>query len=178
MSRLGSTINGIIVPVVYDSGGLGAALLVGFIICLFSLGTAICLILMDRHADKVDGDAGKMISDEDKFRPSDLKTFKLEFWLVVLNCVLTYSAIFPPMQVMSQMLEEKYRIPHDIAPKIFGIPYFIAAGLSPILGYVIDRVGLRVHLSKLYFRYKFFYSHWSCYLIVFRTHYNNGTTSM
>ena len=46
------------------------------------------------------------------------------------------------------MLEDKYNIPHDIAPKIYGIPYFIAAGASPALGFLIDKVGLRVHLSK------------------------------
>ena len=69
VSRLGSTINGFLVPISYEAGGLGFALLVGFIICIFSLVSAICLILMDRHADKVDGVHGKMISDEDKFRP-------------------------------------------------------------------------------------------------------------
>lgn len=176
MSRLGSTINGIIVPFAYESGGLGGALLVGFIICLFSLGSAICLIFLDRYADKVDGDAGKMIADEDKFRPRDLKTFKLEYWIVVLNCVLTYSAIFPPMQVMTQMLEEKYKVPHNIAPKIYGIPYFIAAGLSPVLGYIIDKIGLRVHFSKFHLRSKNFYSNWICSIFVFSTYDNNGIT--
>ena len=149
VSRLGSTINGIVVPIVYESGGLGTALLVGFIICLVSFGSAVGLCILDKHADRVDGTLGKMISDEDKFHFSDLKTFSLEFWLVSVNCFMTYNAIFPPMQVLAQMLEEKYKIPHSIAPKIYGIPYFISAGTSPILGFIIDKVGLRVHLSKI-----------------------------
>ena len=47
------------------------------------------------------------------------------------------------------MLEEKYRIPHSVAPMIFGIPYWISAGIGPILGFIVDKVGHRVHLSKI-----------------------------
>ena len=97
VSRLGSTINGLIVPVVYESSGLGPALLVGMIICVVSFGTAIGLVILDKHSDKVDGANEKMITDEDKFKASDLKTFSWEFWLVAINCFLTYNAIFPPM---------------------------------------------------------------------------------
>ena len=149
VSRLGSTINGIVVPIVYDAGGLGTALLVGFLICLVSLVSAICLCLLDKYAEKVDGTYGKIILEEDKFHISDLKTFSLEFWLVSVNCFMTYNTIISPMQVLAQMLEDKYKIPHSIAPKIYGIPYFISAAASPIIGIIIDKVGLRVHLSKI-----------------------------
>lgn len=57
ISRLGSVVNGIIVPQIYNESHkdrLGFALLVGFFVCIFSLVCAILLTLMDARADAVD----------------------------------------------------------------------------------------------------------------------------
>jgi MFS family permease len=54
ISRLGSVINGIVVPQIYNSdhlNRLGIALLVGFFVCVFSLVCAIFLVLLDKKAD-------------------------------------------------------------------------------------------------------------------------------
>jgi len=52
VSRLGSVANGAIVPSVYDSQGLGTALMIVFIICIFSLVNAVGLVWLDRKAEK------------------------------------------------------------------------------------------------------------------------------
>jgi hypothetical protein len=110
ISRLGSVFNGNIVPVVYSSSGLGIALLVGFIVCIASFAAAIGLALLDKYADKVDGTNKKLITEEDKFKLKDLTTFTLEFWLICASCVFTYMAILPPMQVLTDLLETKYKV--------------------------------------------------------------------
>lgn len=51
IGRLGSVVNGIIVPQVYDQAGLGTALGVGFIVCLFSLLSAVGMSYLDKRAD-------------------------------------------------------------------------------------------------------------------------------
>ena len=51
VARLGSVVNAAVVPAVYDSSGLGYALLVGFLICVFSLANAFGLVLLDRKAE-------------------------------------------------------------------------------------------------------------------------------
>lgn len=54
VSRLGSVVNGLVVPTIYNDNHmnrLGIALLVGFFVCVFSLVCAICLVLIDRKAD-------------------------------------------------------------------------------------------------------------------------------
>jgi hypothetical protein len=63
---------------------------------------------MDKYSDKVDGIHMKMISEEDKFHFRDLLKFKAMFWLISASCILTYSAVFPFMQVITNMLEDKY----------------------------------------------------------------------
>lgn len=73
-------------------------------------------------------------------------TFRTKFWLICAGCVLTYSAVFPFMSLVTKMMELKYCIPDNIATKLYVIPYVISAALSPPLGYMVDRVGKRILL--------------------------------
>ena len=98
ISRLGSVVNGWVIPTIYNNNHmdkLGIALMVGFFVCVFSLVCAVLLTLLDRKADIVDKTEAHQISEEDKFRWSDLKTFNLSFWLLCFSCVIVYTAIFP-----------------------------------------------------------------------------------
>ena len=99
ISRLGSVVNGIVIPKIYNlehTDLLGLALLVGFCVCLFSFACAIALTLMDKKADVYDGvKNNKFLSDEEKFKFSDIRTFNLSFWLICASCVITYCTIFP-----------------------------------------------------------------------------------
>ena len=45
-----------------------------------------------------------MISEEEKFKWSDIKTFSRSFWYLCFSCVLIYIGIFPFIQVASDML--------------------------------------------------------------------------
>lgn len=52
ISRLGSVANAALLPTIYDSYGLGPALLLGFGVCCFSLLMAIGLVCLDKQAEK------------------------------------------------------------------------------------------------------------------------------
>ena len=57
ISRMGSVVNGIVIPQIYNSthlDRLGLALLVGFFVCVFSEVCAVFLIMLDKRADTVD----------------------------------------------------------------------------------------------------------------------------
>lgn len=73
---------------------LGIALMVGLFVCCFSLICGFVLVYFDKKAEKLDGDNTK-ISEEEKFKFSDIKTFNLSFWLICFSCVLIYMGIFP-----------------------------------------------------------------------------------
>jgi sugar phosphate permease len=123
---------------------LGLALLVGFFVCVFSFVCAIFLTLLDRHADKVDKVGNtKIVSEEEKFRWSDIKTFNKSFWIICVSCVLIYMAIFPFIQVASSMLQKRFGFSEADAGDYFGIPYIISAIASPFLGILIDKIGRR-----------------------------------
>jgi nitrate/nitrite transporter NarK len=52
ISRLGSVINAAVVPAVYDSNGLGAALLVGFSLACVSLALSFGMAFLDQKAEE------------------------------------------------------------------------------------------------------------------------------
>ena len=51
IGRLGSVINGFVVPEVYNQSGLGMALGVGFIVCLFALANGLGMAYLDKRAE-------------------------------------------------------------------------------------------------------------------------------
>ena len=51
IGRLGSVANAAIVPSVYETSGLGNALMIGFMICIFSLINAVGLVALDKKAE-------------------------------------------------------------------------------------------------------------------------------
>ena len=116
--------------------------LVGFIVCIFSLANAFGLVYLDRRAEKEDPEnEAAVVSEEDKFKWSDLYQFDLSFWLLTGSCALTYMSIFPYIQVASDLLQTKYHFDKITAGYLFGIPYIISAVSSPLLGILIDQVG-------------------------------------
>jgi nitrate/nitrite transporter NarK len=84
-----------------------------------------------------------MVSDEEQFRWSDLKTFNMSFWIICINCVMMYGGIFPFIQVASDLLQKVYMFSSTTSGSMFGIPYYISACTSPFLGFMVDKIGKR-----------------------------------
>lgn len=106
VSRLGSVIMGFTVPPMYTDKGLGFALYVGFGICIVSLCMALLLTFIDLYREKKNPNAEKAaLGDDEKFKWSDLKQFKLPYWLIVCSCCVTYMSVFPYIQKCGYILE-------------------------------------------------------------------------
>jgi MFS family permease len=76
VARLGSVANAALVPTIYDNKGLGPALMVGFLVCLFSLSNAFGLVYIDKKADEKNPKGEKAtLAEDDLFKWSDLYNF-------------------------------------------------------------------------------------------------------
>ena len=147
VARIGSSINGPVETALGNNQGLGFALLVGFFICCFSLVMAFLLVGIDYWAAKKDN-VQVAISDDEKFKFSDLKKFNgLPYWLVTGSCVIIYMVIFPYVQYSADMLESRFGFGSS-AGTWYALPYIISGIMSPILGFTIDKVGKRALFSK------------------------------
>jgi hypothetical protein len=102
---MGSVLNAAIVPAVYDSSGLGIALLVGFIVCLFSLANAFGMTMLDRKAEsKEEKEEAKNADPENGFKFSDIYNFSTSYWLLTGCCVINYITFFPYTMIVSDSL--------------------------------------------------------------------------
>jgi len=150
VSRLGSVIMGFTVPPMYKNHGLGFALWVGFAICVASLSLAVCLVFIDYYREKKNPKGEKAaLGEDEKFKWSDIKQFKMPYWLITISCCVTYMSVFPYIQKCGYILEDKYGFSEERAGQLFGIPYFISAAVSPFLGLAVDKMGKRALIISL-----------------------------
>lgn len=100
-ARVGSTVNFMVMEPIYKYVNqwykghmcLGVVMLVSFTTCLVSFTCAVILGWMDKRAQRIlhrnDNPGGEIA------KLSDVKTFKVSFWMVSVVCVAYYVAIFP-----------------------------------------------------------------------------------
>lgn len=101
-ARVGSTVNFLVMESVYQyvrkfytgSYVLGMVLFVAAGTCLMSFASALILGWMDKRSEKYVR-RGNANDASEIPRLSDVKTFKVSFWMVSVICVAYYVAIFP-----------------------------------------------------------------------------------
>ncbi|KAJ7324898.1 hypothetical protein JRQ81_017918 [Phrynocephalus forsythii] len=152
MARIGSTVNMNIMGWVYSrvqdllgSTGyltLGIALLIGGVTCIFSLICALILAYLDRRAEKIlckeQGKTGEVI------KLTDVKDFSLSLWLIFIICVCYYVAVFPFIGLGKVFFIEKFKFSSQEASAINSIVYVISAPMSPVFGFLVDKVGRNI----------------------------------
>ncbi|KAM8954347.1 lysosomal dipeptide transporter MFSD1 [Pelodytes ibericus] len=152
MARVGSTVNMNIMGLIYSqikehmgSAGhstLGVTLMIGGITCLFSLVCALVLGYLDRRAEKIlnkeQGKTGEVI------QLTDVKDFSLSLWLIFIVCVCYYVAVFPFIGLGKVFFIEKFNFSPLQAGAINSVVYIISAPLSPVFGFMVDRIGKNI----------------------------------
>lgn len=151
MARLGSTVNMNIMGWVYHrveeavTAGhttLGVSLMIAAATCLFSLTCALVLGFLDKRAERIlhkeQGKTGEVI------KLTDVKDFPVSLWLIFIICVGYYVAIFPFIGLGQVFFIEKFNFSPANARAVNSIVYIISAPASPVLGFMVDRVGRNV----------------------------------
>nr|DBA26128.1 TPA: hypothetical protein GDO54_010425 [Pyxicephalus adspersus] len=152
MARVGSTVNMNVMGLVYgrikDAMGsagyttLGVTLMIGGITCVFSLICALVLGYLDKRAEKIlDKEQGKT---GEVIKLTDVKDFSLSLWLIFLICVCYYVAVFPFIGLGKVFFIEKFQFSPLQAGAINSVVYIISAPLSPVFGFMVDRIGKNV----------------------------------
>lgn len=74
---------------------------------------------------------------------SDLKKFEAGFWLMTLDCTISFSISFTLVAIGNEMLQARFKFSQEQASFYITLPYFIVAFIMPLLGYVSDKFGCR-----------------------------------
>ncbi|XP_078495475.1 lysosomal dipeptide transporter MFSD1 [Ciona intestinalis] len=150
MARIGSTVNMNIMGPVYgwvkegikSDRTLGISLFIAAITCVFSLGCALMLAFLDKRAERI-VERKKNASDE-VVKFTDVRHFCFQLWMVFLVCVGYYVAIFPFIGLGKVFFEEKFGFSPSSASAVNSIVYILSAPCSPVLGFLVDRLGYNV----------------------------------
>ncbi|OCT78665.1 hypothetical protein XELAEV_18029750mg [Xenopus laevis] len=152
MARVGSTVNMNVMGLVYSRikdhigaagySTLGVTLMIGAVTCIFSLICALALGYLDKRAEKIlDKEQGKT---GEVIKITDVKDFSLSLWLIFIICVCYYVAVFPFIGLGKVFFIEKFQFSPLQAGAINSVVYIISAPLSPVLGFMVDRVGKNI----------------------------------
>jgi len=120
VSRLGSVMNNGVLPALYDStNSLAVPFFVGAGICLISWFCTVGMFFLDRHADRTDLAMNIEKVKQDPVRCRDIKTFKLAFWLLTVNCLFVYMAVFPFNNIANNFFQENYHFSKSTAAGLY-----------------------------------------------------------
>ncbi|XP_040564003.1 lysosomal dipeptide transporter MFSD1 [Lepeophtheirus salmonis] len=147
IARFGSSVNYWTVGKIYDSllpkfdhgyTALGWTLMIASFTCFISLVSSIILGVIDKRAKTI---LKKDDIASDPISLKDIVKFPLNFWLLSTVCVTYYVTVFPFVSLAQVFLMKKYNLGVQEANVLTGLVYLISAFASPILGYIIDKVG-------------------------------------
>lgn len=115
--------------------GLGAAML-----CIGML-SFIVYNIMDKKEDAAV--AASATEPEEGFKFSDLKLLFCNkgFWYITLLCLMFYAGVFPFLKFATKLMVIKYGVAEDIAGTIPSMLPYGTIVLTPLFGYVYDKVG-------------------------------------
>uniref|UniRef100_U5ET16 Lysosomal dipeptide transporter MFSD1 n=1 Tax=Corethrella appendiculata TaxID=1370023 RepID=U5ET16_9DIPT len=149
-ARVGSTVNFIVMEPLYKYVNkfykgfqcTGVVLLLASLTCVMSMLCALILGWMDKRAARIlrrnDNPTGEVA------KLSDVRTFKITFWMVTVICVAYYVAIFPFIALGKVFFMRKFDYTAEDANTVNSIVYIISAIASPLLGLLVDKAGRNV----------------------------------
>jgi nitrate/nitrite transporter NarK len=124
-------------------GALGIGTPVAFGACMLCIGLIFFIIysLMDATLDKQR--LAEKSEPEEGFKISDIKLLMKSpgFWLIALLCLTFYSGVFPFLKAATKFMIYKYGIAEDVAGFIPALLPFGTIILTPVFGFIYDRVG-------------------------------------
>ncbi|MDR2086977.1 MAG: MFS transporter, partial [Dysgonamonadaceae bacterium] len=128
-------------PLVNLTKNLSAPVILSILLLFVGLIAFIYFSFLDKKLDKEELENQAPSEEEFKFR--DLKEIaKIKaFWLITILCVLFYSAVFPFIKYVTQLIIQKFGIPDDSAGYIPALLPFGALILTPVFGNLYDKKG-------------------------------------
>jgi MFS family permease len=129
-------------PFAKSNSGVPSAVFLGVALLCIAMISFIVYCVMDKKEDK----AAAAVSEgdpEDQFRFSDLKQLFTNrgFWYITLLCLMFYAGVFPFLKFATKLMVIKYGVDEDFAGAIPSMLPYGTIVLTPLFGYIYDRIG-------------------------------------
>ena len=142
IARIGSVMNSALTPILYNvNEGYFLPLFIGLLLCVGSFLCGLVLCYVDKKAEIQEKQ--KSQEESEKIQLSDLKSFSLLFWFLLLTCILTYGSFYTFNANANDILNKRFHISNEIAGLYLMVVFLIAALVTPLFGMFFDRYGRR-----------------------------------
>lgn len=147
VGRLGSTTNNLLNPIIAEGTSLPIALFFGLGLILMSYTLGLVLLSFENKAKRDEqryeiDEPQVVVSEQVDF--SYVKDFPLSFWIITINCVCIYAALFPFNNISNDFFMTKYDFSLRVASRVTSTVFIIAAFSCSAFGIISDKVGYRV----------------------------------
>ena len=128
------------IPLVNWTKDLAAPVVFSILLLCIGIISFIFFSVFDRKLDK-EGTGNQAAGEDFKFK--DIKAIaKIKaFWLITILCVLFYSAVFPFIKYVTQLIVQKFGVTDEFAGYIAALLPFGALFLTPVFGSIYDKKG-------------------------------------
>ena len=143
LARLGTAAAlSLALPFAQQFGGVGASVALGAALLCAGVLAFLVYCVMDRKFDK---DAAESADNgpEEIFKFSDLGLLFCNkgFWYITLLCLMFYSGVFPFLKFATKLMVIKYGVEPHLAGWIPSMLPYGTIVLTPLFGYIYDRIG-------------------------------------
>ena len=147
ISWCGQSASSYTVPPLAENTSLGFGLMLGVIVLLVSFTFSLTMIVYDYTVDKIEKSNEQIRIDEEyKFHWRDLRQLNRIYWVIIFNCVFTYSGMMF-YNFSNDFFQIRYGFDQIEAARINSNCYLVCLFLASLFGYISDRVGMQVTFS-------------------------------
>ena len=129
------------IPLIKLTGSISSPVVLSLFLLCIGLLVFILFTFMDRKLDKEDAESGMAPDEEFKFADIIEIARNRAFWYITILCVLFYSAVFPFIKFVTNMIVQKFGISDSFAGYIPALLPFSALLLTPVFGSMFDKRG-------------------------------------
>ncbi|OMJ89248.1 hypothetical protein SteCoe_8636 [Stentor coeruleus] len=142
---LGITSNQNLEPIIAEKTSVAFTIWVGFLLCIVFFCSSILVVRIDKKKDHLLKDSEKNEAVEsEKFKFRDIKKLTINYWLVIINYLATASVVYCFSNITSGYFQIRFGYDEVHAGNIMSAVFGVCALLSPIIGYIVDKIGKRL----------------------------------
>ena len=151
VARIGSTFNSVMAPIIITwDNELYLPFLVGTFVCVFSLMATLAINYLDERAEIQDAEFVQAQATKRRpFKFEDIRNLPLLYYFIALNAACVYSGFFSFTDNVNDMMVKRFNIPLGQAGDLTPIIYICGMIISPLLGLVADKIGMRPRFLML-----------------------------
>jgi predicted MFS family arabinose efflux permease len=141
--RIGTALAGLApIPLAKHFGNIGAPLAACLILLIIGLLIFFVYAMIDARADRENASSGESSTETD-FKFADIVSIvKIRaFWYITLLCLLFYSAVFPFLKFVTELMIQKFGVATSWAGTIMALLPLGNMIMTPFFGSIYDRRG-------------------------------------